>query len=59
MMAAVWVAQNFLHASVPLSLLEGWVVFLAIMTPFALLQLRSESELGRDVVYGASCGNSR
>ncbi len=40
MMAAMWLAQNLAHASVPLSLLAGWAVFLALMIPVTLLEFR-------------------
>jgi hypothetical protein len=40
MMAAMWLAQHFLRASIPLSLLMGWGVFLAVMIPLTLTQMR-------------------
>ena len=40
MMAAMWLAQHFLHASVPVSLLAGWGIFLAIMIPVTTYQMR-------------------
>ena len=40
MMAAMWLLQRFAGASVALSLLGGWVVFLSILVPVALTQLR-------------------
>jgi hypothetical protein len=40
MMAAMWLVQHFFHASIPLSLLAGWGVFLSIMAPVTLAQMR-------------------
>lgn len=40
MMAAMWLTQHFLHASIPLSLLAGWAIFLAIMIPLTFSQMR-------------------
>ena len=42
MMAVMWLAQNLLHAGIPLSLAEGWVVFLAVMVPITLAQMRPD-----------------
>jgi hypothetical protein len=39
MMAAMWLLQRFAGARVPLSLLGGWAVFLAILVPVTLTQL--------------------
>jgi hypothetical protein len=36
MMAAMWLLQHLAGASVPLSLLAGWAVFLAILAPVTL-----------------------
>jgi hypothetical protein len=43
MLAAMWLAQNLLRASVPLSLLAGWAAFLAVFIPVSFSQLRSEA----------------
>jgi hypothetical protein len=40
MMGAMWLAQHFLHASIPISLLGGWAVFLTIMIPLTFTQMR-------------------
>jgi hypothetical protein len=40
MMAAMWLLQRAAGVSVPLSLLGGWVIFLAILVPVTLAQLR-------------------
>jgi hypothetical protein len=45
MMAMMWVAQYGLHASIPISLAAGWVVFLAVMTPVTIAQMRTGSVL--------------
>jgi hypothetical protein len=43
MMGAMWIAQQILGASVPLSLLAGWAVFLAVFVPVSLHHMRSRS----------------
>jgi hypothetical protein len=40
MMAAMWVAQQMLHASIPASLGAGWAIFIAVMAPVTILQMR-------------------
>jgi hypothetical protein len=40
MMAVMWVAQQWLSASIPLSLAAGWGAFLAIMIPLTIVQMR-------------------
>jgi len=45
MMAVMWVAQHCLQASIPLSLAAGWVVFLAIMIPLSIAQMRGADAL--------------
>ena len=40
MIAAMWLAQNLLGVSVPLSLAAGWVVFLAVFVPVSRAQMR-------------------
>lgn len=40
MMAAMWVAQQAFHASIPVSLAAGWAVFIAVMTPVTIMQMR-------------------
>jgi len=40
MMAAMWLLQRSAGASVPISLLGGWAVFLALLVPVTLAQLR-------------------
>ena len=42
-MAAMWLAQHFLHASIPVSLLVGWGIFLAIMIPVTVDQMRKSA----------------
>lgn len=41
MMAAMWLLQRAAGVSVPLSLLAGWGVFLALFAPITLAQLRA------------------
>lgn len=43
MMAAMWITQALLGASVPVSLLAGWAVFLAAFVPVSLSQMRASS----------------
>ena len=43
MMAAMWLAQHFLHASIAFSLLVGWGILLAIMTPVTAIQMRKSA----------------
>jgi len=40
MMGAMWAAQQSFHASIPVSLTAGWVIFLVIMTPVTIAQMR-------------------
>ncbi len=40
MMGAMWVAQQSFQASIPVSLVAGWIVFLAVMTPVTIVQMR-------------------
>ncbi|MEI6386498.1 MAG: hypothetical protein WCQ50_07675 [Spirochaetota bacterium] len=40
MIAAMWLAQHLLHASIPLSLLAGWATFLAILLPVSWWRMR-------------------
>jgi hypothetical protein len=44
MMGAMWLLQRAAGASVPLSLLGGWGVFLAILVPIALTRFRKMSQ---------------
>jgi len=46
MMAVMWLAQNCLHASIPLSLVAGWIAFLAIMIPITVHQMRERPGAG-------------
>jgi hypothetical protein len=41
MMAAMWLLQQAAGVSVPLSLLAGWSVFLALLVPIMVVQLRA------------------
>jgi hypothetical protein len=41
MMAAMWLLQRAAGAPVPLSLLAGWGVFLALLVPIMVVQLRA------------------
>ena len=45
MMAVMWVAQQVLHASIPLSLAMGWGAFLAVMVPVSISQMRGADAL--------------
>ena len=40
MVASMWLAQRLFHASIPVSLLVGWVSFLAILIPVSWFRMR-------------------